>query len=433
MPNRYRVWGIGLCLSIFLSIISSSAMAADKIPLKELLVQKGTITAEEAATVQETAWAKWIDRVTFNGDVRVRHESIWYSADPGTGDDRSDRHRQRFRLRLGTQLKIKDLLVVAQLSSGVGDATGNNQSFDNFSSQKQIWIQQAYLSWNPASARWVTIAAGKMENPFFRAEGSELVWDADVAPEGFTEALRFKPNDAVMVFLNAAQLVLDEDGPAAAPSTDSRDQWMIGQQLGMTVEPGAGLKATLAAAFYEVLNATTGTFGQTLIQDGNSRANTPLACTGVNAVSSNAGCTLVNRYHILDLTAALNIMAGPLPLAVMGDYVRNLADTTTGGNGAGPATGNVAYQAGFILGKASDPNTFELAYFYKVVETDATLADLADSDFGDGGLNRRGHIAWMAYNPTKYFQAKAKLSVSASDGALKDDITRLQVDAMVKF
>lgn len=401
----------------------AAAAPAQNQTLKELLLEKGTITKEEAATLQETVWAKWIDRVTFYGDVRVRHESIWYSADPGTGDDGENRHRQRFRLRLGTQLKIKDVLVVVQLASGNGDATGNNQSFDNLSSQKTIWIQQAYLSWNPTGARWFTLAAGKMENPFFRAESSDIVWDADVAPEGFAETLRFKPSDTVVVFLTAAQAVLDED------AADNHDQWLIGQQLGATVEPNATIKTTLAVAFYEALNATTGTFGQTLIQDGNSRVG---ACPG-GTTPIVAACTLVNRYHILNFTAMLSAKAGSLPVAVMGDYVRNLADTTTGGNGVGPATGNVAYQVGAILGKASDPNTFELAYFYKVLETDSTLADLSDSDFGDGGLNRRGHITWIAYNPTKYFQARAKVSVSTSDGALTDDITRLQVDAMVKF
>lgn len=49
----------------------------------------------------------------------------------------------------------------------------------------------------------------------------------------------------------------------------------------------------------------------------------------------------------------------------------------------------MGYQAGVIVGKASDPQSWEAAYFYKLVETDATVADLADSDFGNGGTNRK--------------------------------------------
>ena len=49
---------------------------------------------------------------------------------------------------------------------------------------------------------------------------------------------------------------------------------------------------------------------------------------------------------------------------------------------------------------------------YKYSETDDTLADLADSDFGNGGTNRKGHIMWAAYNFTKYLQAKTKYFIT---------------------
>ena len=42
-----------------------------------------------------------------------------------------------------------------------------------------------------------------------------------------------------------------------------------------------------------------------------------------------------------------------------------------------------------------------LAYI-STPDLDATVADVADSDFGDGGTNRVGHIAWFAYNPADW-------------------------------
>ncbi|MCI0529520.1 MAG: putative porin, partial [Nitrospira sp.] len=119
----------------------------------------------------------------------------------------------------------------------------------------------------------------------------------------------------------------------------------------------------------------------------------------------------------------------------MGDYVKNMANPITT---SGTDSGDTGYQLGLILGKASDPGTWELAYFYKVVETDATLADVSDSDFGDGGIDRRGHIIWGAYNLTKYLQFKTKFyntkKESETDNpTTKDDIDRLQVDLSVKF
>lgn len=112
-----------------------------------------------------------------------------------------------------------------------------------------------------------------------------------------------------------------------------------------------------------------------------------------------------------------------------------LADPKTA---AGVDSGDTGYQIGLILGKASDPNTWEVAYFYKVMETDATIADIADSDFGDGGLDRRGHIVWAAYNFTKYLQLKTKFfntkrESQTGDPSTKDDIDRFQVNLVMKF
>jgi hypothetical protein len=397
--------------------LQAPVFGADKMPLKEMLYEKGLLTKEEAANVQETVWAKFVQRVTLSSDLRIRHESFWYSADAGTGENVDNRHRERFRLRLGAEVKLQSFKVIVRLASGTGEAVSTNQSMDNAFTQKAIWIDQAYVSFNSPSAPWLTLAAGRMQNPFVRNYTSDIAWDDDINPEGFAEQFQFKPGDEVVVFVNLAQLVMDEDAGTG------HDQWLMGQQLGTTINAGAA-KATLAGAFYEVLNPTTGTFSQVPVQDGNSR--------GVG------GVILMNRYHILDLMASVTTKVGPLPFVIMGDYVRNFADTSTAGNGLGAPTGDTGYQVGAVLGKASDPNTFELAYFYKMVETDATLADLSDSDFGVGGIDRRGHIAWVAYSPTKFFQAKAKLFVTETDGAsfpagTKDDITRLQVDFVTKF
>ena len=50
-----------------------------------------------------------------------------------------------------------------------------------------------------------------------------------------------------------------------------------------------------------------------------------------------------------------------------------------------------------------------LISIYKHLEDDATVADLADSDFGDGGTNRKGHILSGAWQVTAWGQAKATI------------------------
>lgn len=98
----------------------------------------------------------------------------------------------------------------------------------------------------------------------------------------------------------------------------------------------------------------------------------------------------------------------------------------------------MGYQAGLQVGKASNPHTWEIGYFYRLAETDATVADIADSDFGaNGGTNHKGHVAWIGYSPTKALQLKAKYVVTeVEDETLppgEDDTKRLFLDVVVKF
>lgn len=394
---------------------SIESFAEGRKTLEELLVEKGTITQEEAASVQQTKLSKWDDRLTFYGDLRLRHESM--NIDTDTPATNIDRHRQRLRLRLNSELKIENFIVGVQLASGDGFQTSTNQTFDNLFSQKPLWIQMAYLRWN--ATPWLAVTGGKMPNPYWRPFWSEIVWDEDVAPEGAAENLTFKANDMFTVFLNAGQFVLDED------STDNNDQWLFGEQAGVQIGFSKTTKATLAGAFYNFYNATRGNFGQTLVQDGNTRVAPPVTTPPTPATN-----TLANAFRVLDISAELNMMVGSLPVAIEGDYVKNLADTTT--------DKDTGYQAGVRVGKASDANSWEVVYVYKSVETDATVADLSDSDFGNnGGTNRKGHVAWVAYSPTNFLFFRVRDSITQTkDEALppgKKDVNRLTVDLMVKF
>lgn len=392
---------------IALGILSASnnlLFAEEPKTLEELLIEKGTITKEEAASVQETKLAKWVDRFSFAGDLRLRHDSTIREA------PNRDRHRQRLRLRLGSTLTIDNFLVGVQLASGDGSQTSNNQSFDSLFSQKPIWIRQAYLQWK--AAPWLALTGGKMPNPFFRV--TELVWDDDLAPEGFAQNVTLTVTETIVLFVNTGQLVLDED------STDNNDQWLFAEQVGTRIGLGKDTSVTLAGAFYNFKNATEGSFGQVTVQDGNTRV----------PVATGTPTALVNEYRVLNITAEFGIKVADLPLVLHGDYIKNLADTTT--------DQDTGYQAGLQIGKASNPRTWEVAYLYRVAETDATVADIVDSDWGpNGGTNHRGHIAWVGYSPTKALQLKAKyVMTEVEDETLppgEDDAKRIFLDAVVKF
>jgi hypothetical protein len=390
------------------------ALAEDRKSLEELLFDKGVITKDEAATIQGRKLATWIDRLTLSGDIRLRHESFYRN----TADDR---HRERFRLRIAPELKVGDLTVGIRLASGTGEQVSTNKSFDNLSSQTALYIDRAFLKWHSPELRWLTLTGGRMPNPFFTVYSSDAVWDDDFNPEGVAENFVFKLGGSEL-FLNLAQIVLDEDS-SGRPNTD---QWFFGQQVGVKANPMHNVQTTLAAAYYNTVNAQNNDFGQGACQDGNTRV------TSCSAPAATRNITLLNDYNVVDLTAVIATKLRSLPVSVMGDYVKNTAGTK---DAAGADTKDSGYQAGLILGKASDAQTWELAYFYKLVGTDATLADVADSDFGNGGTDRKGHIMWTAYNPSKALQVKVKYfkTEREDDLATANDINRLQADLSVKF
>lgn len=380
--------------------------------LDELLVDKGVISKDEAASVQGRKFAAWVDRVTFSGDLRLRDEGFWR-------DPASDRHRARFRLRLASELNIRDLTVGIRLASGTGEQLSTNQSFDDLASQKGLWIDRAYLRWQGASSKWLALTGGKMPNPFFTVYSSDAMWDEDVNPEGFAENLNVAFGGSGNLFVNLAQIVLDEDSSGSL----STDQWLFGQQVGIALEPMKDAKATLAATYYNFVNVENNNFGQVTCNPGNTRTS---ACTSPTAATG----VLLNDYNVLDVTGHVGVKAGGLPIAVMGDYLVNTVGPT---DGAGNETKDNGYQVGLILGKAGEAKTWEIAYFHKVMGTDATVADLADADFGTGGTDRRGDIAWAAYNPSKAVQAKVKFYNTEKLSPGQDDVKRLQADLVVKF
>lgn len=431
-----KLW-LGLIMAM--GIVGSQlgvALAEDRKTLEELLFDKGVITKDEAASVQGRKLTSFVDKVTFSGDIRLRNENFYNKA-VGT----TDRNRTRFRLRLASELKIQDFTVGIRLASGVGEQVSTNQSFDSLASQKALWIDRAYLRWQSPDLRWVALTGGRMPNPFFTVYSTDAVWDDDVNPEGIAENFNFKPWGNIGVFFNLAQIVLDEDGGGALDT----DQWLWGNQAGLTLEPTSTSKVTLAGAYYKVANAKNGDFGQNgttpngsnQTQGNNSRVGgtgTFTACTAppnTPTITPNP-CVLVNNFDIMDLTAHVSFKVLDLPVAVMGDMVRNMNATYTA---AGVPTENRGYQTGMIVGKASDPQTWELAYFHKVLGADATLSDFSDSDWGTGGTGRMGDITWVAYNPTKPLQLKAKYFITKleNQSLAENDIRRLQLDLSVKF
>jgi hypothetical protein len=354
-----------------------------------------------------------VESLTIGGDFRLRDEYL-DARGPGT----NNRHRQRMRLRLSTDVQLpQNLLLGLRWATGNGGQTSTNQTFDSLSAQRVFWLDFAYLRWAPSLLRKgdFHLTLGRMPNPFWRTYSSDLIWDDDFNPEGLSQGFEWAfSGTGCKVFVNALQMVADED------SNTPRQQWLYSQQLGVESRLPGKSRLRLATAYHKWWDENRSNFGQFEIQRGNRRE---------------ASGALANHFGVLELTGEWTVGLGKIPLSVQGTVARNQSARKNLDNNPRARDG---YQYGFILGKAKAKKSWEVAGFIKKAQTDVTVADIADSDFGDfGGTNRQGSIFWVAFNPESWLQVKAKcLKTQVLDPVLDPfarDVNRFQLDTSVKF
>jgi hypothetical protein len=419
-----------LVLAVWM-LLPMSAWAAED--LTDLLIQKGTITKEEADSLKKSGVSSLVDQITFFGDFRLREETEWYNGG-GNANNSKNVNRQRYRLRIGSDITEGPIILHIRLASGTGQQVSTNQTMQALSSEKGIYIDRAYVEYIQVPN--LNLMGGRMANPFTVSLTGELVFDDDYNPEGFAEKYSLKLGDTGKAYATLGQVVLDNNNPGATA------QWLLGEQVGAEMKMDQ-VGINLAVLYYSLANGEKGNFGQapggSVVQDGNTRKTTATCPTTPTATN----CTLANPFSVIDATASVTVKA-TLPVTVSGDYVKNLQSTVQNATTKNQDTG---YAVGFKVGSASAANTYEFGYMYRVVQTDATLADIADSDWGpNGGTNRKGHIVWTAYNLTKaaqlklkYFSTqkeKASLPPTVYTGAAANanpSFGRVQLDFSVKF
>ena len=360
---------------------------------------------------------KWVDSLKFGGDLRLRGDGLLNSG------GKSDRSRERFRLRFGAEFTTQDLLAALRFASGSGSQLSANQTEGAAFGQKPLWIDLAYLQYKPQE--YVKLVGGRMPNAFWQLYASDSMWDPDLNPEGTAEKVEIPADERLKVFANFAQM------PISEVKGNESDPWMFGEQVGAKATLFEETRLTMAIADYGFMNETKSPlFGSVIAADatnGHSFGNSRTA-------AGDAGI-LTSPFNILQFTSELAFHAGPVPLSLQGDFVTNTRENL--------GRGRNGYQTGFIAGKASAAHTWEGAYFYKYLQDNATIADFADDDFGNGGTNRAGHIFWVAYSPRDYVQFKLKYYITRvlnqaltevqKDPVYDGDINRVFVDVMVKF
>ena len=166
--------------------------------IKALITFAGICTLLAGSTPAKAETADLLERFSFKGDFRLRHESQFNDSGNASGNV-DDRHRQRIRLRLGGRFKMHDDLHIGfRLASGSSSPTSTNQTLGDSAGTKDILLDRAYVAWTPENWK---IQGGKFSVPFMK---SELLWDGDVNLEGASEEYRFKSGDTELILILGA-------------------------------------------------------------------------------------------------------------------------------------------------------------------------------------------------------------------------------------
>ena len=376
----------GLLLAL---VLAMPAQAGEVDILVEKLLQKGILSKEDAADIlQEVRQAAqeerqalvqataetirrdstllaadlpaWIKNTRFSGDLRLRYQM----------DDRpagaKDRHRGRYRFRLGFTNQITDDIEIGfGLASGPSNPRSSNQDMVNSFETPDFRLDYAYASWKPAA--WMTLTGGKFKNPLWLP--NDLLWDSDIRPEGVNLALSYPGAGAFDLFMNAGFWIVDERGDS------SRDPTLVVVQPGYRVRLGDRIAFKHAVTWYDFMHVQ----GTTL--DYSARSNTLRRDV------------LRNEYDVVSTAAELAFKnpATFLPyLALHGEYVHNTR--AKDGNDDGLVLGVKLGQE-----KVRRLHDWQVELLYRKIEQDAFVDAFPDGDHYGGRTGTHGYEVILVY------------------------------------
>lgn len=365
--------------------------------------------AEEGPKVAEadriSKAAEWASRISWKADLRYRNEFL----DPEEAV--SDQTRHRIRARFGLTGKINDTVsatIQIATNGANNDPRSTNQTLGDGVTRKGIGIDLAYAEWKPVSG--FTMQAGKIPQPWQKVPS--LLWDGDITPEGMAVKYAKGP-----FFASAFGYWLSERSTAS-------DATLLGGQLGLTGNLGA-VKLTGAIGYYdvgavqgEITTASTGCVPNTAFFGGPQGNTTVLAGTCA---------TLANDFDILEGLAQAEFTIGTRPLTIFAHYMQNQEASDL----------DTAYAAGFSFGRASNPKSWELGYFYQKVEKDSQFGQFTDSDFGGGVTDSQGSVLRLGFAPARNWVLNGTYFLNDrfidAPGAIERDYDRYQLDLNFRF
>ena len=354
--------------------------------------QLATAQSDLAVVKQQSEASSWADNIKLKGDFRYRYEDI-------DQEDRDGRSRDRVRARMAVIAKgPADTELGLGLASGSSDPISTNQTLGDGASTKEINLDLAYATWRPIET--ASLTAGKYANPFWLPQGSSLIFDGDLRPEGFAAGYA-----EGMFFANAAYMYIESDD--AAPDGNLGT---YGIQGGMKFNFTDKTSLTADVAYYD--------FGV----EGRVGTYEPDNFFGNSTVINDQGVEVYqDNFTLYNAGVQLSTSLFDMPLSLFGDYVYNddASDFDTG------------YIAGFSTGMGN----VSFLYQYQKLEANAVLGAWTDSDFAGGGTDGEGSKFVLGYALTKVWSLSATYfdTTRGMDLGPDADYQRWQLDTSWKY
>jgi len=388
--------------------------------MRDEIKQEVLKQAKEERWGDPGALPDWLNRISFEGDIRLRYQNDSFPDDNqpnasavqfqslgqivnNTDETRSD---QRIRVRLAMNANISEQLKasIRLITGGIGngsDPNQVNQVLGNYNSRYEIGIDRAFINYKPN--QYIEVNAGRIANPFFTP--TELVWSDKISLQGAAVTLTPPATKRIKPFITVGAFPIES--VAETPASDAKSKWLFGYQAGINwdVAPDYTLKlgvsyydyknvegipnATLADVSAGKYNATGPSFRQ--------KGNTIFDINQVDPTAPYVGGVL-SQFQELNLSGALNIAnVASKQVRIEGDFVRNIGYnkqeilSRTGINSQKEIDG---YQLMFTVG---DPVVAKYGQWqaftgYRYLEANAVLDAFTDNNFHMGGTNAKGYF-----------------------------------------
>lgn len=356
---------------------------------------------------EKSALDRTMQRLALFGDFRLRLEGDWNRPD---GQD--DRQRVRLRLRLGANYQITDeLLVGGRIVTGSReDSRSSHVTFGDGFEDLEISLDRAFITYRPLSLEGLYLTAGKFNQPIYRNPVyGELVWDADVNPEGFVVGYSFPGGGALeRLDLMLGPYILLED-------SDADDVWLLAMQATGHFRLAEDLKMTTAVGYDLYGDPVPG---------GNLRLlNKNAGNAVVDTDGDGMADAFVSDFGILNVIAAVTYTGWRMPLTLSGEYMRNTLANNDRDQG---------WALGASLGSDQSKGDWRFYYQWQVIEQDAVFSAVAQDDFPLTS-NFRGHVFGGNYQFTDNIGLHLWTLVAGSDTSPGQDQWRLRLDLNIKF